>query len=228
MSKKLFFGMTSFIAALLIALARVCPLRRMGAAVEVEVMEEAEAEVMEGAEAVITAPEGMLAEVNPLTAAAARPIPPIMVLLPGTTGTVREAIGAAREAIGETTSDMADTVGTVAGVADGGWAWDWISVGYTRMVMATPTRRITIIRTPRPAYDGSSAATAPVVAGPPQLRPQRQSRRQLPKTSSKRPPKHFSITPSAGRCFLQGDYRNALRLAGHAGVEIAPNPRSTN
>jgi hypothetical protein len=65
--------------------ARAYPLR----VAEAEVMEgaEAEAEVMEGAgavagEAVIAAPEGMLAADNPLTAAAACPIPPIMVLTP--------------------------------------------------------------------------------------------------------------------------------------------------
>jgi len=83
-----------------------------------EVMEEAGAlaEVVAGAEAAaITAPEGMLAAVNPLTAGAARPIPPIMVLLPGTAGTVGVAIGAATSA----------KAGTVAGVADGGWDWDW-------------------------------------------------------------------------------------------------------
>jgi tetratricopeptide (TPR) repeat protein len=74
-------------------------------------------------------------------------------------------------------------------------------------------------------YDGSSVATAPVVAGPQQLPASTAIAPTASENQQQEAAEALQYYSEARAAFLQGDYRNALRLAGHAGVEAPRNPK---
>ncbi len=75
------------------------------------------------------------------------------------------------------------------------------------------------------SYDGSSAVPAPVVAGPQQLPASTAMAPTASEDQQQDVSEALQYYSEARAAFLQGDYRNALRLAGHAGVEAPQNAK---